>query len=148
MKNILIKLALATITIIMLMPLLAQAETMLPTEVSTQVTKNVNNLLPHPTLDANKTYKEIDAVQKLPQIGIPEAMTTIIKTILGWAMIITVIALVVMGIYYLISMGNEEDISKAKDIILYLIIGMAIIAAAYGVVAGISQFDFFNAPSQ
>lgn len=34
--------------------------------------------------------------------------------------------------------------TKAKDIILYLVIGMAIIAAAYGIVAGITQFNVFS----
>ena len=146
MKNLLIKLALAITTVMMLIPL----------AYAGNVDEKVSDLLPRPgestgTEEGSKItqkYKELDAVGNLPEIGIEGAMTTVIKTILGWAMIITVVALVVMGIYYLISMGNEEDISKAKDIILYLIIGMAIMAAAYGVVAGISQFDFFKAPSQ
>jgi len=145
MKNILIKLALAITTAMMLVPL----------AYAGPVDKKVSDLLPRPGESGTESsvvitnkYKELDAVGNLPEIGIEGAMTTVIKTILGWAMIITVVALVIMGIYYLISMGNEEDISKAKDIILYLIIGMAIMAAAYGVVAGISQFDFFNTVSQ
>ncbi len=48
------------------------------------------------------------------------------------------------GVYYLKSRGQEEDITKAKTIIIYIIIGVTIMAAAYGVITGISQFNFFK----
>lgn len=93
--------------------------------------------------DVGKTDETI-AVAGLPDVSIEGAITSTVKTILGWAMSITLITLVVSAIYYIQSRGNEEDVKKAKDMILYLIIGMAIMAAAYGLVAGLSQFKFFG----
>ncbi|MCK5345127.1 MAG: hypothetical protein KAR20_17075, partial [Candidatus Heimdallarchaeota archaeon] len=61
------------------------------------------------------------------------------------AMLLTIAAIVVAAIFYILSRGNEEETSKAKNIILYLVIGMVIMAAAYGLVAGVVQFDFFKA---
>lgn len=89
-------------------------------------------------------YPELDPVADLPNVGIEGAITSTVKTILGWAMSITLITLVVSAIYYIQSRGNEEDVKKAKDMMLYLIIGMAIMAGAYGLVSGLSQFKFFG----
>ncbi len=58
-------------------------------------------------------------------------------------MSLTIIALVIAGVYYLTAEGDEEKVGKAKNIIVYLIIGMAIMAAAFGFVSGIAQLDFF-----
>lgn len=89
-------------------------------------------------------YPETTAVANLPNVTLESAMSEVILLILRISMLLTIIAIVVAAIYYIISRGKEEDITKAKDIILYLVIGMAIMAAAYGIVAGIAQFDFFK----
>jgi hypothetical protein len=95
------------------------------------------------TLD--KTYnKDAQQVAHLPDVSLEGGMTLAIKTILKSAMLLTIIAIVVAAIYYIISRGKDEDMTKAKDIILYLIIGMAIIAAAYGIIAGVTQFNVFG----
>lgn len=83
-------------------------------------------------------------IQNLPNVTIESGLSIAIKTILRSAMLLTIIAIVVAAIYYLTSRGKEEDITKAKDIILYLIIGMAVMAAAYGVVAGLTRFNVFD----
>ncbi len=92
-----------------------------------------------------KTPAEAGAVAELPDISLESGFKTAMKTILGAAMIITIIAIVVAAVFYILSQGNDEDISKAKNIILYLVIGMAVMAAAYGLVTGVVQFDFFKA---
>lgn len=84
------------------------------------------------------------AVAGLPDITLEQGIASIIRTILGWSMLFTIIAIVVAAIFLLKSQGNDEDTKKAKDIILYLIIGVVIMAAAYGIVTGISSFDFFR----
>ncbi len=83
-------------------------------------------------------------VKKLPSITLESGLAVAIKTVLRTAFLLTIAAIVVAAIYYIISRGKEEDMTKAKDIILYLIIGMAIIAAAYGIVSGITQFNVFG----
>lgn len=89
-------------------------------------------------------YPEVGQVAKLPELTEISIMTEIIKLILGWSMLITLVAIIVAAMYYLIGRGKEEDITKAKDILVYLLIGIAIMAAAYGIVVGIAQFEFFD----
>lgn len=95
-------------------------------------------------LDNIEKYPETGNIANLPQLTDTSLFMNIIQIILGWSMLITLVALVVAAIYYLISRGKEEDITKAKDIIIYLLIGMAIMASAYGIVVGITQFRFFD----
>lgn len=83
-------------------------------------------------------------IKNLPNVTIESGISLAIKTILNSAMLLTIIAIVVSAMYYLTSRGKEENITKAKDIILYLIIGMAVMAAAYGVVAGLTRFNVFE----
>jgi len=116
-------------------------------EIGSNELSIVESLTQRPGESKNDTdiKDELKVVGDLPELEIDTALTAIIKNILTFAMSLTMIALVVTGVYYLQSLGKEEDITKAKDIIIYLIIGMAIMAAAYGVVSGISQFNFFEA---
>lgn len=92
----------------------------------------------------NKAKDDSQYVKALPDVSLEGGMTLAIKAMLRSAMLLTIIAIVVAAIYYIISRGKDEDMTKAKDIILYLVIGMAIIAAAYGVVAGVTQFNVFG----
>jgi len=94
---------------------------------------------------ADSPSDEIKALKALPDASFGEIVATIIRTILAWSMLIALAAIVATAIYYLQSRGNEEDITKARQIILYLVIGMAIMAAAFGFITGIVQFDFFKA---
>ena len=89
-------------------------------------------------------FPEEAAVGALPKVDFPEIAATAIKYVLSLAMVLTFIALIVAAIFYLTAQGEEEQIKKAKDIIIYLIIGMAIIAAAYAITMGISQFQFLS----
>lgn len=134
MKKIFVKSAFMTLVLISIL----QA-----TALAAQVDVD-NDLLPRPGDQLGGTFKELKVVSDLPEVTIEEAITTTIKTILAWSMLLALITIVFIGIYYLKSMGTEEDLSKSKNMMIYLAIGMAIMAAAYGVVVGISQFDFFK----
>jgi hypothetical protein len=104
----------------------------------------IEGLVPVPDEGEEEKYEELTPVSDLPRLSLEETLATIIKVILAMAGSLTIIALVVTGIFYLTARGEEEEITKAKNILKYLVIGMAIIAAAYGIVAGISQFEFFK----
>lgn len=134
MKKIVAKSALITLVLISMFQ---------TTTLAAQVDVD-NDLVPRPGDQLGGTFKELKVVSALPEVTIEEAITTTIKTILAWSMSIALITIVFIGIYYLKSMGTEEDLSKSKNMIIYLAIGMAIMAAAYGVIVGISQFDFFK----
>ena len=87
---------------------------------------------------------EIEKVEALTDASAELIVGSIILQLLEWTFILTVIAIVVSAIYYMTSRGNDEDITKAKNIMLYLVIGMAIIGASYGIIAGITQLEFFK----
>jgi hypothetical protein len=87
---------------------------------------------------------QIKATQSLVDVSAEQIIGSVILQILEWTFVLTVIAIVVAAIYYVTARGNDEDITKAKNILLYLVIGMAIIGAAYGVIAGITQLEFLK----
>ncbi len=114
---------------------------------------DIDHLLP--TIDNDEIFdiwldspdvmaNELDAVNSLPDVSSEQILATAVKKILAVSMLLTIIATVVAGLYYLISRGQEEDLTKSKNIILYLVIGIAIMAAAYGVISGVAQFKFFD----
>jgi hypothetical protein len=104
-----------------------------------------SKLLPNITGSFEQEQKpELAAVGELPRVDFPEVAATVIKYILSLAMVFTFVALIVSAIFYLTAQGEEENIKKAKDIVIYLIIGMGIMAAAYAITIGISQFQFLS----
>jgi len=88
--------------------------------------------------------EQIDAFENLPDVGLEGAVATAIKTILGWSFILSIIALVIAGIYMIIYEAEDEKITKAKSIIVYLIFGVMIISIAYGIVTGMVQMKYFK----
>ena len=108
----------------------------------------LDELLPRPGEDYQYgdlyPEPELEAIGNLPEITPEAAFTTAIKTILGATMGLTVVAIAVVGFYYLSNQGDDESIEKAKKIIIYLLIGLAIMAGSYGIIAGVLQFDFFR----
>lgn len=57
-----------------------------------------------------------------------------IQLVLGVAGAIALIAITLAGLQYVLSQGNPQDTAKAKDIILYAIIGLVICILGYAIV--------------
>lgn len=104
------------------------------------------DLLPRPGEEYgyDQFSDELKVIGDLPEVTDSALITSIIKTILGFGMSLAIIAIVVAGIYYLLARGEEEKLTKAKDILLYLVIGLVVMASAYGIITGIAKFDFFS----
>ena len=109
---------------------------------------DVNEILPPPA-DSTVSdhisggYEQIDAIRNLPDVNTQEAVGAFIKTLLGWTFAIALATLFLAGIYFLVYEGEEEKIAAAKKIIKYLVIGMVVISAAYGIVSGLVTIEFF-----
>ena len=75
-----------------------------------------DDLLPRPgekgsssySVKNTEKYEELGEVANLPEVTDTALMTTVIKTILGWAMLLTIAGIIVASIYYLTSRGKEE----------------------------------------
>lgn len=59
----------------------------------------------------------------------------VINFLLGFVAVIAVLSIVVAGIYYVTSLGDDEAAGKAKKIIKTTLIGFLIISLAYVIVA-------------
>jgi hypothetical protein len=70
-----------------------------------------------------------------------ETLPKIIKIIMYAVGTVILIAIVYAGILLVIARGNEEEIKKAQNIIIYGAIGVVIIGVAYAIVYGISQLN-------
>lgn len=67
-----------------------------------------------------------------------DAFETNIKTILNWIIgglgIVAVVIIIIGGVGYMTSSGDAGKVKKAKDTILYGIIGLVICALAFAIV--------------
>lgn len=59
---------------------------------------------------------------------------TVLKAVFGFAGAIAMIMIVIGGFKYITSLGNAQNIAKAKDTILYAIIGLVVCVMGYSIV--------------
>lgn len=115
-----------------------------PEEINSKVTQlfspgKINANSKDPRVNDNLNY-----VNNLVNKDEKSVISKIIKDVLFIGGSLAVTAIIVASIYYIISMGNEDDMNKAKQIILYTIIGLVLISVAYGIVIGVSKLQFFQ----
>jgi hypothetical protein len=97
----------------------------------------------------SENHKNLEELQNLPFANLAEKNSgatisttlyaNLIKLMLGIASILIVISFLVAGTYYVIAQGDEEKITKAKNILIYTLIAVAVIASAYGVTMGVTK---------
>ena len=61
-------------------------------------------------------------------------ITGILNMVIGIIGIVAVIVIIIGGIQYMTSSGDAGKVKKAKDTILYGVIGLVIVALAYAIV--------------
>jgi hypothetical protein len=73
----------------------------------------------------------------LPRVGTGdgnELMVAVLNTIFGILAAISFITIIFAGFKYVISRGEPDKISQAKDTILYAVVGLIIAFSAFGIV--------------
>lgn len=60
---------------------------------------------------------------------------TIMKVVFGFAGGIALIMIVIGGFKYIASLGNAQNVAKAKDTILYAVIGLVVCVIGYSIVS-------------
>lgn len=63
-----------------------------------------------------------------------KAIADVMKTVLDFIALIAVVMIVVAGIRYIISQGEDSEKDKAKKMIIYVVIGLLIILVARAIV--------------
>jgi hypothetical protein len=87
---------------------------------------------------------------KFPQTSVQELVGKILDWVFGVAGAIFVIMIIVGGLQYLTAAGNEEASGKAKKIITYAVIGIAITVGAWAISEfiltgiGVTDMQWFN----
>jgi|GEM_PF-762591 len=71
----------------------------------------------------------------ITKITLTDTIKKIVTAVLGIIGLIAVLYLIYGGVLYLTSGGNEEQVGKAKNVILYAIIGVIIIVLSYAIVS-------------
>lgn len=66
--------------------------------------------------------------------GLPTAVLNIINAVIGVLGIVAVVVIIVGGIQYMTSTGDAGKVKKAKDTILYGVIGLVICILAFAIV--------------
>ena len=76
-------------------------------------------------------YNEIGWSQK----SLPEAIGLVIRVILSFLGIIFLVLMIHGGYIWMLARGNEQEVTRAKNILKNAIIGLIIILAAYAITA-------------
>lgn len=84
------------------------------------------------------TNKKIEASDPILQ-DIPTAIGQIIGAVLAFVGIIFFVLMIYAGLMWMTARGNEEQVTKAKNLIGAAVIGMIIVFAAYAITAFIGE---------
>ena len=71
-----------------------------------------------------------------------EIIPKAIGIFLALAAVVTTGVLVYAGVMLVISQGNEEEITKFKNILIWSIVGLVFITTSYAIVRGVLQLSF------
>ena len=70
---------------------------------------------------------------------LPGIVSAIVNTLVLFASIIAVIAIIIGGYQYITSAGNPEKAAQAKNTLLYAIIGLIVVYSAYLIISLIAS---------
>jgi hypothetical protein len=85
-----------------------------------------------------------DYIASLPDEDYQTVVARVVYYALVVANILAFVSFLVAGVFMIMSMGNDEDIKKAKEIFTYTVIAMIICATALALVVGITKLQFFT----
>lgn len=89
--------------------------------------------------DGNQALQHLSSqVSSKQEYSFADVFASIIKILTGIAVVMTFVGAIVAGVMYIFSEGEESRTTKAKTIMIYIIIGDLIIAASYAIVRGIT----------
>lgn len=76
-----------------------------------------------------------DSQVSIPKTSLDSSITEeVLRVVFGIAGGIAMIMIVIGGFKYITSLGNAQNVAKAKDTILYAVIGLIVCILAYAIV--------------
>jgi hypothetical protein len=74
------------------------------------------------------------------QKSLPEAIGLVIRVILSFLGIIFLVLMIHGGYIWMLARGNEQEVTRAKNIIVNAIIGLVIVLSAYSITWVLSKY--------
>ncbi len=62
------------------------------------------------------------------------SLNTVLQVVFGFAAALAILMLVIAGLKYVLSRGEAAEVAKAKNTIIYALIGLVIAASAFTIV--------------
>ncbi|MCF7845855.1 MAG: hypothetical protein K9L85_01325 [Candidatus Peribacteraceae bacterium] len=91
---------------------------------------------------AEKGWNEVEAIGNLPKADFKEEFIPIISRFLIYGMAFAgFIVFLFAGVWLVVGWGEEADVKKAKDAIVWAITGLAVAAVSYALVRGLLGID-------
>lgn len=78
---------------------------------------------------------------------VTEVLPSLVLNLLYLFGFMVLAAIIVAGVYLVTGRGNEEMVDKAKKIIIYLSIALALVAFAYAIIYGLATLNLNNNPN-
>ena len=69
-----------------------------------------------------------------------EILTNMIQWLLGLVAVLALMSIIIGGIMYILSIGNENMAAKAKKAILYAIIGLLVVGLSFAIISVVETF--------
>lgn len=99
---------------------------------------------PPPPGPLNKGINDVESTFAQPNSGIIKddvvtLLTKIINWLLGIAAVVALLVIIVGGIWYIGSLGEEKQLGKAKHIVMYAIIGLLVIGLSFAAIQAVRK---------
>jgi hypothetical protein len=94
-----------------------------------------------PTKQSTKTVSKVNLISDLPDQSWPQLIASIIKLLLAITGSLAFASFTIGGVMMVTARGNEEQVTKGKDVIFWSILALIAIAVSYGIVVGITQLN-------
>lgn len=88
---------------------------------------------------ASKAQVGVNAVGGGGAPQLEATITTIVNTLLYAVGIVAVIVIIVAGLQYILAAGDQAKITKAKDTVLYAVVGIVVAALAFAIVTFVTS---------
>ena len=95
--------------------------------------------------DVNRTLLAPVKPGNVPEGDILEDfLPGVIRILMRFASLAVFISFVVSGIFLIVSFGNEDRVTKAKQMLYYSLIGFAFVTLAFAIIKAVTDIDFFG----
>lgn len=95
---------------------------------------DVNRIFVTPTRPGNVPAGDI----------VEDFIPQIIRLLFQFAWLAILISLVVSGIMMIVSLDNEERVTKARQMLYFSLMGFAVVTLAFAIVKAVTDIDFFR----